>query len=76
MAKQQAEIAKEQAAAAREQAKAARDQTRSFQHQSEAMRVLVVELKQHGLQLRYDRDALTGAFADLAAEIRGWKNGR
>lgn len=75
-AKEQAEMAKQQAAAAKEQAKGARDQARSFQRQNEAMTVLVVALKQHGEQLKYDRDALTGAFADLATEIRGWSNGR
>jgi chromosome segregation ATPase len=69
-------VLRELVTAAREQAKAARDQARSFQRQHEAMTVLVVELKQHGELLKYDRDALTGAFADLASEIRGWKNGR
>ena len=76
VAREQAEMAKQQAAIAKEQAKAATEQTRSSQRQSEAMRVLVVELKQHGEQLKHDRHALTGAFADVAAEIRGWRNGR
>jgi hypothetical protein len=71
-----ASAAREQAQVAKEQAKAVRQQTRSFDRQSDAMRVLVVNLKEHGEKSKYDRDALTGAFTDLAAEIRGWNDGR
>lgn len=75
-AKEQAEAAKRLEKVAQEQIEVAKEQARAFHNQSDVMRALVVDLKNHGDQLERDRKALTGSFADLAAEIRSWREER
>jgi chromosome segregation ATPase len=71
-----AEAADRHAEAAERLEAAANDEAKAFRHQSDVMRALAANLEAHGEMLDRRGDALLGAFANLAAEIRGWRNER